>query len=90
MKPLELEIMLIDLAARNKAIADMFFSYIKANAHPVIYSAFLKEFQNQYFASIEAAVNVFPQGTERVVLKKHLPLLKRVFLAEQKEREKNE
>jgi hypothetical protein len=90
MKPFELEIMLIDLAARNKAVADMFFSYIKANDPPVIYSAFLKEYQNQYFASIEAAVNVFPQGTERVVLKKHLQLLKKVFLTEQMEREKDE
>lgn len=90
MKPFELEIMLIDLAARNKAIADLFFSYIKANDPSVIYSAFLKEFQNQYFASIEAAVNVFPQGTERVVLKKHLPMLKRVFLAEQTERMKSD
>lgn len=79
----ELESRLIDTAARNKAIADLFFSYLKVKEPPVIYNAFLKEFRESYFCLIEAQANVISRQINAVVLKKHLSLLKKVFLMEE-------
>ena len=87
MKSIDLQVRLIDLAARINSIELVLFSYLKVKEHPQAYSLLRKNFQNCYLESIEKQANLLLSENDALA---GLTFLKKMFAAEQIDRENYE